>query len=71
MRVILLDFHDFLGVGKSLIWMVWAGNGPLGPENLDYPSKTVLDPTLKSQIGLIKSPGRSPAVTRKVFWVIF
>ena len=68
--MIFKDFHDFSGVGKSMIWRVWAGNGALGPGNLDSPSKTVLDPTLKSQIGLIMSPGPSPAVTRKDFWAI-
>ena len=36
------------GVGKSMIWRVWAGNWVVGPENLDSPSKTVLDSTLKS-----------------------
>ena len=36
------------GVGKSMIWRVWAGNKTLGPENLYSPSKTDLDPTLKS-----------------------
>ena len=52
--VIFVDFRVFSGVGKSMIWRVWAGNGALGPENLDSPPKAVQDPTLKSQIGLIK-----------------
>ena len=35
--------------------MVSAGNGAFGPENLDYPSKSVLDPTLKSWIGIVSA----------------